>query len=148
VGSGDKVTDQTPVGGSIVPNGATVILYMGGKKPDTLCTVPNVLKMSASAANQAMTNAGAHHQGGGYHLHHIGECVCNFPERCGGEQGESGNCGDGSLRRQLGARLRPTLSAWFWTQYPIYPAKRSGYNNNEIKCPKTGGKRSPEHETE
>lgn len=58
VGSGDKVTDQTPVGGSIVPNGATVILYMGGKKPDTLCTVPNVLKMSASAANQAMTNAG------------------------------------------------------------------------------------------
>lgn len=58
VGSGDKVTDQTPVGGAIVPNSATVILYMGAKKSDALCTVPNVIKMSASAANQAMTNAG------------------------------------------------------------------------------------------
>ena len=57
VGDGGKVTDQTPVGGSIVPNGATVILYMGAKKSDALCTVPNVVKMSASAANQALTNA-------------------------------------------------------------------------------------------
>ena len=58
VGSGAAVTDQTPVGGAIIPGSATVILYMGEKKPDTLCTVPNVVHMSASAANQAMTNAG------------------------------------------------------------------------------------------
>ena len=58
VGDGDKVTDQTPVGGSIVPNSATAILYMGAKKSDALSTVPNVVKMSASAANQALTNAG------------------------------------------------------------------------------------------
>jgi len=58
VGSAATVTDQTPVGGAIVPGSATVILYMGEKKPDTLCTVPDVVHMSASAANQAMTNAG------------------------------------------------------------------------------------------
>ena len=57
-GDGATVTDQTPVGGSIVPNNATIILYMGQTKPDTLCTVPNVAGMSASAANQAITNAG------------------------------------------------------------------------------------------
>ena len=58
VGSGATVTDQTPVGGTIVPNSATVILYLGAKKPDAPCTVPNVVKMSASEANQALANAG------------------------------------------------------------------------------------------
>ena len=58
VGDGATVTDQTPAGGAIIPNNASVILYMGTEKPDTLCTVPNVVGMSASAANQAMTNAG------------------------------------------------------------------------------------------
>lgn len=57
-GDGATVTDQTPVGGSIVPNNADIILYMGEKKPDALCTVPHVTGMSASAANQAITNAG------------------------------------------------------------------------------------------
>ena len=58
VGSAATVTDQTPVGGAIVPGSATVILYMGEKKPDTLCTVPDVVHMSASAANQAMHGTG------------------------------------------------------------------------------------------
>ena len=58
VGSGTTVTDQTPVGGAIVPNNATVLLYMGEKKPDALCTVPNVVGMSAAKANTALTNAG------------------------------------------------------------------------------------------
>ena len=57
-GDGATVSDQTPVGGSIVPNNATILLYMGEKKPDALCTVPKVTGMSASAANQAVTNAG------------------------------------------------------------------------------------------
>ena len=58
VGSGETVTDQTPVGGAIVPNNAAIILYLGAEKPNTLCTVPKVTGLSASAANQALTNAG------------------------------------------------------------------------------------------
>ena len=58
VGDGDTVTDQTPVGGAIVPGNATIILYLGTEKPDTPCTVPNVVGMTASAANKAITNAG------------------------------------------------------------------------------------------
>ena len=58
VGDGDTVTDQTPLGGAIVPNNAQIILYMGEEKPDTLCTMPYVVGMSASKANETITNAG------------------------------------------------------------------------------------------
>ena len=58
VGTGETVTDQTPVGGAIVPNNATVILYLGEEKPNTQCTVPNVLGKTAAEANQLLTNAG------------------------------------------------------------------------------------------
>ena len=58
VGDGDTVTDQTPLGGAIVPADAEIILYMGAKKSTDLCTVPNVVGMSASNANKALTNAG------------------------------------------------------------------------------------------
>ena len=58
VGDGDTVTDQTPAGGAIIPNNATVILYLGAEKSSELCTVPNVVGRTASEANQALTNAG------------------------------------------------------------------------------------------
>lgn len=58
IGSGDTVTDQTPAGGAIVPNNATIILYLGEEKPDALCTVPNVIGKTAAEANKALTNAG------------------------------------------------------------------------------------------
>ncbi|MGM9662971.1 MAG: penicillin-binding transpeptidase domain-containing protein [Oscillospiraceae bacterium] len=58
VGSGDTVTDQTPVGGAIIPVGATVVLYCGAEKSDEPCTVPNVIGMTAAQANKALTNAG------------------------------------------------------------------------------------------
>ena len=58
VGDGDTVTDQTPAGGAIVPVNASIILYLGQEKPDTPCTVPNVVGKSASEANKAITNAG------------------------------------------------------------------------------------------
>lgn len=58
VGSGDTVTDQTPAGGAIVPNNATVILYLGQQKPDTACVVPNVVGKTAAEANRSLTNAG------------------------------------------------------------------------------------------
>lgn len=58
VGDGDTVTDQTPAGGAIVPGNASIILYLGQEKPDTPCTVPNVVGKSASEANKAITNDG------------------------------------------------------------------------------------------
>ena len=58
VGDGATVTDQTPAGGAIVPNNASIILYLGAEKPDTPCTVPNVVGKSASEANKALTNTG------------------------------------------------------------------------------------------
>ena len=58
VGSGETVTDQTPAGGAIVPNNASIILYLGTEKSDAPCTVPNVLGKTAAQANQALTDAG------------------------------------------------------------------------------------------
>ena len=58
VGDGDTVTDQTPAGGAIVPGNASIILYLGQEKPDTPCTVPNVVGKTASEANRMLTNAG------------------------------------------------------------------------------------------
>ena len=58
VGSGAEVTDQTPVGGSIVPGTAEIILYLGEEKPTEKCVVPKVIGMTAEQANTALTNAG------------------------------------------------------------------------------------------
>lgn len=58
VGSGDKITDQTPLGGAIIPGKSTVVLYAGEKKPDTQCTVPDLLNRTPSEANTIVSNAG------------------------------------------------------------------------------------------
>ena len=58
MGDGATVTDQTPVGGSIIPGNATVILYMGAEKPTDKKTVPDVVGKTAEQANAALTNAG------------------------------------------------------------------------------------------
>ena len=58
IGDAEKVTDQTPLGGAIVPNNAEILLYCGEAKSDALCIVPNVIGDSASVANQKLTNAG------------------------------------------------------------------------------------------
>jgi len=58
VGEGESVTDQTPLGGAIVPANAEIILYMGAEKSQELCTVPNVVGVSAAKANEAIVNAG------------------------------------------------------------------------------------------
>lgn len=58
IGDAEQVTDQTPVGGAIVPNNAEILLYCGTEKSDALCVVPNVIGDSASVANQKLANAG------------------------------------------------------------------------------------------
>ena len=57
-GDSEKITDQTPVGGAIIPGKSTVVLYAGAEKPDKMCTVPSLVGRTASEANTAATNAG------------------------------------------------------------------------------------------
>ncbi|MDY5613282.1 penicillin-binding transpeptidase domain-containing protein [Dysosmobacter sp.] len=58
VGDGETVTDQTPAGGAIVPNNATVVLYLGVEKNNTLRIMPNVVGRTASEANKVLADAG------------------------------------------------------------------------------------------
>lgn len=58
LGSGAEVTAQTPEGGAIVPNNASIVLYLGEEKNDERRAVPSVLGLTAAEANQALTNAG------------------------------------------------------------------------------------------
>lgn len=58
VGDGETVTDQTPAGGAIVPNNATVVLYLGVEKNNTPRVMPNVVGRTASEANKVLTDAG------------------------------------------------------------------------------------------
>ena len=58
VGNGAEVTAQTPVGGAIVPNNASIVLYLGEEKNNDLRAVPNVTGLTAAEANQRLTNAG------------------------------------------------------------------------------------------
>ena len=57
-GDGETITDQTPVGGAIIPGKSTVVLYAGAEKPDKMCTVPALVGRTAAEANTAATNAG------------------------------------------------------------------------------------------
>ena len=58
VGDGETVTDQTPAGGAIVPNNATVVLYLGVEKSNTPRVMPNVVGRTASEANKVLADAG------------------------------------------------------------------------------------------
>ncbi len=58
VGSGATVTDQTPVGGAIVPASAQIVLYMGEEKSAELRTVPNLIGLTASQVNKKLADAG------------------------------------------------------------------------------------------
>ncbi len=57
-GDGETITDQTPVGGAIIPGKSTVVLYAGAEKPDKMCTGPSLGGRTAAEANTAATNAG------------------------------------------------------------------------------------------
>ena len=58
VGEGSTVTDQTPIGGVLIPGKSTVVLYLDAEKPTELCTVPNLVGMTPSEANAVMANSG------------------------------------------------------------------------------------------
>ena len=58
IGEKQTVTDQTPVGGAIVPNNAEILLYCGAEKSTDKCIVPSVVGDSAATSNQKIVNAG------------------------------------------------------------------------------------------
>lgn len=57
LGSGEKVVDQVPKGGSLLAPGSTVAVYTEKQEAQTVI-VPNVKGMTAIEANTTLTNAG------------------------------------------------------------------------------------------
>ncbi len=57
IGSGSKITSQIPKGGSTLPDGSTVVLYTEDAQTQQV-EVPNLIGMTASQANTALTNSG------------------------------------------------------------------------------------------
>ena len=57
-GDGKTITDQTPVGGAIIPGKSTVVLYAGAEKSDKMCKVPSLVGCTAAQANTIAANAG------------------------------------------------------------------------------------------
>ena len=57
-GDGETITDQTPVGGAIIPGKSTVVLYAGAEKSDKMCKVPPLVGCTAAQANTIAANAG------------------------------------------------------------------------------------------
>lgn len=57
IGDGDKVVDQMPRSGSIA-DGGTVIVYTETDSVAQKATVPNVIGLTPSEANQKLINAG------------------------------------------------------------------------------------------
>ncbi len=57
-GNGTKVVSQVPEPGKTIPKNGTVVLFTDEASSNKLVTVPNLLKMSLTAANKAAANAG------------------------------------------------------------------------------------------
>ena len=58
VGDGAAVTDQLPAQGVSIPGKSEVVLYLGAEKPTDQVSVPDLTRMTASAAEQALEKLG------------------------------------------------------------------------------------------
>lgn len=58
VGDGAAVTDQLPAQGVSIPGKSEVVLYLGAEKPTEQVSVPDLTRMTASAAEKALTDLG------------------------------------------------------------------------------------------
>ena len=106
VGDGETVTDQTPLGGAIVPNNAEIILYLGAEKSTELCIVPNVVGDSAAAANRKLTDAGLIMSVSGASRRQLCERARHLPVGDAGHGGRGGHGGARPVQRQLGDGLK------------------------------------------
>jgi len=68
IGDGDTVVSQIPPSGQNIPQGGTVVISTETDGEVPMTTVPNVVNMSPSEANRAMTNAklNIRYKGSGY----------------------------------------------------------------------------------
>ena len=58
IGTGNIVLSQIPASGASIPRGGTVVIYTDGSEASSKVEVPNVVGLTAAAANSAITNAG------------------------------------------------------------------------------------------
>lgn len=84
IGNGEKVTAQVPSAGSMLSKqNGKIVLYVGDAAPSNELTVPNVIGMSASAANKVLINAGFNISIEGATNFDVGsgaEVISQFPE--------------------------------------------------------------------
>lgn len=122
VGDGATVTDQTPLGGAIVPANAEIILYMGAEKSTELCTVPNVIGMVRLQCQQGPYQRGTYHQD---HRRLHQRRQSHHPVSGGGSPGGCRNGGhgpDGPGRNHSGLILQQDLQG--------FPTRNGVYNRN------------------
>jgi len=58
IGNGDRITAQVPAYGTTLMSNGTVVLYTDNIVPEETVRVPNLIGMTAAAANRELTNAG------------------------------------------------------------------------------------------
>ena len=58
VGEGEAVTDQAPTAGSMVPQGSTVVLYLGAPRSEDTVLVPDLSNMNYDQAKAALEAVG------------------------------------------------------------------------------------------
>ncbi len=90
IGSGETVTDQIPKAYSKVSSGTKIAAYTGDAVVEKTATVPNVVGMSASAANSAITNAGLNVKVSGAAVGQSGYAVCSAQSPSAGTSVEPG----------------------------------------------------------
>lgn len=131
------MTDQTPGGGAIVPNNASIVLYLGVEKPNAPSTVPNVVGKTPAEANKALTNAGlimkvtgATSTGRQHRQRHR-----HFPERGGGDGIGCRQRGHGAFRRENHGLTAPyrTFCQVYDTIFGMLSGKTC-YNSQGVLC--------------
>ncbi|MBQ9922746.1 MAG: PASTA domain-containing protein, partial [Clostridia bacterium] len=58
IGSGTVITEQIPKRGKYLAKGGTIVLYTDKITPEDDIEIPNVIGMTASRANEVLTNKG------------------------------------------------------------------------------------------
>ncbi len=93
IGEGNKVTAQVPSAGAVISKkDGKILIYLGDSAPKKEVKIPNVQKLTAAAANQALLNAGLNIKIEGSKSHSLaGEAlvVSQFP--AAGEMVEKGS---------------------------------------------------------
>ena len=106
VGDGETVTDQTPLGGAIVPNNAEIILYLGAGE------IHGAVHRAERCGRQRCGGQPQAHRRGAYHVRlrrdrrQLCERARHLPVGDAGHGGRGGHGGARPVQRQLGDGLK------------------------------------------